>query len=102
MQKILRSIGLFTVLATRAITALDVILPMYSYPTNSEWSGVEAALANYPGVQFILIINPDNGPGQLTSEWSSAVSTLKTYSNALVVGYIDTVGTSRTVSEVEA
>ena len=101
MQNLLSTLVIFIVLATRALEATQIILPLYSYPTNSEWPGVEAALANYPGVEFILIINPSNGPGTLTSEWEVAISTLKGYSNALVVGYVDTVQTSRSIGDVE-
>jgi Spherulation-specific family 4 len=96
------SFVIFTVLATRVLEATQVLLPLYSDPSSSEWSSVESTLANYPNVDFILIINPDNGPGSsLSSDWANAVSALKSYSNALVVGYVDTGDTSRSTSEVE-
>jgi hypothetical protein len=102
MRFFFNSLVIFTVLAARVLNATQILLPLYSDPSSSEWSDVESTLADYPNVDFILIINPDNGPGSsLSSDWANAVSTLKSYSNALIVGYVDTGDTSRSTSDVE-
>jgi hypothetical protein len=81
----------------------NAILPLYSYPTDPEWATVESSVVQYPNIDFILIINPDSGPGPATPEQAfvTGVTKLKSYDNVKVIGYINTMKATRDQADVE-
>ena len=91
-------------LATQVLAVTKIILPLYTNPTNVEWSNLESSLAQYPGLTFIIIINPASGPGTTppNSQWVNGVSALKSHGNAIVIGYVHTSYDARATSAVEA
>lgn len=72
----------------------NVLLPLYVYPSPGAWETVFTAIKNNPSLTFQVVINPNSGPGSLTpgydNNWISAVSTLNSYRNAQVLGYVHT------------
>lgn len=103
-MKLCLSLFLSSVLVT-PILAAQVVLPLYSAPGSSEWSGLESALGTYPDLEFIVIINPSNGPGSSLasdgSDWQSALATLNSYNNVMVLGYVYTNFTERAINDVK-
>ena len=91
-------------MASLAQAATQVILPLYAYPTDSEWTIVESSLAEYPAIDFLIIINPSNGPetSSPNSDWQTGITKLKSYGNCQIIGYIPTQDTGRAISEVES
>lgn len=84
---------LLSLLALSATAAPGVLIPLYSYPEGSaatDWNTVKNAATANPSIPFVVIINPDNGPG------SSVDTTYRSYVNSLVaagckcLGYIST------------
>ena len=107
----MNTLSIFTILsfflalmASLAQAATQVIVPLYAYATDPEWSTVESSLAQYPGIDFIIIINPSNGPesSSLNSDWSTAIAKLKSYANCQVIGYSLTNFGERAISDVES
>src|ERR1700694_2662492 len=85
-------------------TETKIILPLYSWAGDPEWTTVSSSVAEYPGIQFLIIINPSSGPGSSNpdSEWTTAVEHLKNNSNVEVIGYIHTSYGQRDTSELES
>src|SRR5580704_12978209 len=90
-------------MAAFAQAATQIIVPLYAYPTDQEWSIVQSSLAEYPNIDFLLIINPSNGPetSNPNSDWTSGIAKLRAHSNVHILGYIDTQFSGRDVSDVE-
>lgn len=84
---------------------VGVIVPLYTYPTDSSWSAVASAKESYPSVPIIAIINPDSGPGSSQdSNYVSGISNLES-AGVTVIGYVATgYGTSSysSVSNMES
>jgi hypothetical protein len=103
--------SLFTILsfsialmASLAQAATQVIVPLYAYPTDQEWTIMESTLAQYSNVEFLVIINPSNGPesSSLNSDWQTGIGKLKSYSNCQIIGYVLTNDGGRATSDVES
>jgi hypothetical protein len=71
---------------------MHVALPLYIYPSTGAWQPLFDALRDNSGVTFDVIVNPNNGPGGSVpdSNYISGISTINTYSNARVLGYVHT------------
>ncbi|KAL3456235.1 Spherulation-specific family 4 [Aspergillus heterothallicus] len=86
-------------------SATGVILPLYTWPSDSTWEPVYNALAAYPNVDFYVIVNPNSGPGDSSppaSDYITGVETLNSYPNAHTLGYVRTNWADRDISEVKA
>ncbi|KAJ7627070.1 Spherulation-specific family 4 [Roridomyces roridus] len=86
--------ALFALLAVVPVYATTgVIVPLYQFPvTSANWAPLETALSTFPSLQFYVIINPNSGPGDADSQpdpaYQTNIQTLRTHSNALLVGYV--------------
>ncbi|KAJ7627062.1 Spherulation-specific family 4, partial [Roridomyces roridus] len=85
--------ALLVVVPVHATTG--VIVPLYQFPsTSANWAPLETAMSTFPSMQFYIIINPDSGPGDAGSQpdpaYQTNIQTLRTHSNALLVGYVAT------------
>jgi hypothetical protein len=93
----------FFFLVTQLLSATKIIVPLYSYPTEPEWATLEASVTQYPNLNFLVVINPDSGPGGSTPEqdFVTGVTMLKSYPNVQVVGYVLTSYNQRDINDVE-
>ena len=67
-----------------------IVVPLYTYPTDSSWSSLISVKDSYPSVPIIAIINPDNGPGSSKdSNYVSGIAKLQA-SGIVVLGYVYT------------
>ncbi|OOQ85259.1 hypothetical protein PEBR_26942 [Penicillium brasilianum] len=77
-----------------AVSSTAIILPLYVWPINdSTWSPVYDAISSHPDIEFQVIVNPDSGPGDTTypdANLITGISTLNSYDNVHVIGYIRT------------
>lgn len=97
-------------LEQRSVVMADaaIIVPAYLYPSSSTspaaWSPLYTAVQNNPNVYFHIIINPNSGPGSSSpdSDYSLAVTTLKKYSNVILVGYVPTAYATRSTDAIYA
>jgi len=70
--------------------ATGIIVPLYSYPSDSSWQQlIQTKLAN-PGVPIAAVVNPDNGPGSAQDpNYVQGINELRA-AGILVLGYIPT------------
>ncbi|KAK3308348.1 Spherulation-specific family 4-domain-containing protein [Chaetomium strumarium] len=81
-----------------AVTATDLLLPLYQYPANNggAWSPIEQALSANPSLTAKIIINPQNGPGSSPGQglddpqYVAGAKALAAHPNAQLLGYIHT------------
>ncbi|KAM3424845.1 hypothetical protein BST61_g6823 [Cercospora zeina] len=81
-----------------------VLLPLYEYPEESAWDPLYSAIESSSGLDFLVIINPDSGPGGMNTapgaEFSPGIEKLNNYSNVQTVGYVHTGYGTRPVMEI--
>ncbi|KAL4728974.1 hypothetical protein ACLX1H_003380 [Fusarium chlamydosporum] len=68
-----------------------LVVPLYIYPTPGAWEPLFQAARKSPGVSFIVIINPFNGPGSESlpdQNYQIALSQLSTFTNVRLIGYV--------------
>ncbi|KAH8658364.1 Spherulation-specific family 4 [Xylariales sp. PMI_506] len=98
--------GATTTNTATSTSAATIVVPAYVYPdTNSTWSPLYEAFALRPDVSFIVIVNPDSGPGSTTTpdeNYSSAIEQLNGYANVQTVGYVHTSYATRSIDDVLA
>jgi hypothetical protein len=71
-------------------TPTGLIVPLYSYPTDSTWSTLIQTKQSNPNVPIIAIINPDSGPGRSSDpNYASGIASLQK-AGIIVVGYVPT------------
>ncbi|QSZ30125.1 hypothetical protein DSL72_004645 [Monilinia vaccinii-corymbosi] len=88
-------------------TKAMVLVPLYIYPSPGAWERLlqrqvrKWRISTYPELEFIIVVNPHNGPGQsLDSNYKREIRKLNSYSNVSVVGYVSTAYASRQYSRV--
>ncbi|KAG6861049.1 hypothetical protein C0995_004550 [Termitomyces sp. Mi166 len=88
------------------------IFPLYIYPGDgcTEWAPLLSTVPAYPDLQFIVVVNPNSGPGPAGSQpdanYQNCVTQLRNVSaandNVKMIGYVLTGYGNRTSSEVFA
>ena len=70
--------------------AMAVAVPLYIWPTLNAWQPLYNAISASPNTTFNIIINPNSGPsdGASQPEIVSAVTSLRSYSNVQLFGYV--------------
>lgn len=59
------------------------------------------SISTYPETEFIIVVNPHNGPGKaLDSNYTREIRRLNSYPNVVLIGYISTAYASRQYSAV--
>ena len=95
-------------LCLQPVFSLVIMVPLYVYPDGkglSAWKSLTTIIRNHPQVQYLVIINPDSGPGSgdyPDSNYIDGVSKLNTFDNVNLVGYVDTWYTSVPLDTVYA
>ncbi|OQO00890.1 hypothetical protein B0A48_13577 [Cryoendolithus antarcticus] len=81
-----------------------VIVPLYIYPLNAgTWEPLHKAIADHPDLQFIVVINPNSGPGKPPApdeSYAQELPKLNARPNVTTVGYVRTKYCKRTIDEV--
>lgn len=81
--------------------AVAILVPAYIYPSSwsspPAWQPLYDAAQAYPKVTFHVVVNPNSGPGGASpdSEYQTAITTLKKFSNVVLLGYVHTSWTKR-------
>ncbi|KAK3938630.1 putative cell surface spherulin 4-like protein [Diplogelasinospora grovesii] len=68
-----------------------VLLPLYIYPTSASWEPLFQAAQYHPSLDFVVIVNPANGPGDTPlpdNNYTAVLQTLSSISNVKILGYI--------------
>jgi Spherulation-specific family 4 len=78
-----------------------IYLPLYSYPTSSQWLQAAVIKQLFPEVPFLACVNPSNGPGiHFDEKFATGIDSL-TKAGILVGGYVATHYGLKPQSEVE-
>ena len=73
-----------------AHSAVGLLVPLYTYPTDGTWSALVTAEDAHPTVDIVAVINPNSGPGTSKStDYATGITTLET-AGIVVVGYVPT------------
>ncbi|ETS77282.1 hypothetical protein PFICI_11156 [Pestalotiopsis fici W106-1] len=69
-----------------------VVMPLYYYPlTNTTWQPLYDAIAAHPDTNFLVVVNPNSGPGDLPlpgHDYVREVPRLNAFANVRTVGYV--------------
>ncbi|KAH8647893.1 cell surface protein [Xylariales sp. PMI_506] len=69
-----------------------VVMPLYIYPlTETTWKPLYDAIANNPEVNFLVVVNPNSGPGGAPlpgRDYEREVPRLNAFANVRTVGYV--------------
>ncbi|KAF4946022.1 hypothetical protein FGADI_11526 [Fusarium gaditjirri] len=68
-----------------------LIIPLYIYPAPGAWEPLLRAARDNPGVSFLVIINPNNGPGAgplPDANYRNVLRQLGTLGNVHLLGYV--------------
>ncbi|KAI8942630.1 hypothetical protein NX059_000684 [Plenodomus lindquistii] len=81
-----------------------ILLPLYIYPDPGAWNPLYAALEKYPTLHFVIVINPNSGPGEApwwpNTDYVREILRLKAYRNVTLVGYVRATYCNRRISDV--
>jgi hypothetical protein len=97
--------GIATILFGDAAYGTAILVPLYTYPTDPMWTTLSASLTKYTQANFLIIINPDSGPGQHTlnnTDYVKGITKLKNHSNAEIIGYVHTSYGNRSISDTQS
>ncbi|KAF2645200.1 hypothetical protein P280DRAFT_545224 [Massarina eburnea CBS 473.64] len=83
-----------------------VLLPLYIYPSPGNWDPLFKSIEAYPALEFVVIINPNSGPGSEpwwpNTDYVREVRKLNAYPNVQTVGYVATTYCKRSIEDVFA
>ncbi|KAK4981133.1 hypothetical protein LTR28_004546 [Elasticomyces elasticus] len=68
-----------------------ILIPLYVYPSLGAWDVLYERITTYPDRQFILVINPHNGPGATNrpdENYTRELCKLNVYPNVRIIGYV--------------
>ncbi|KAF2660964.1 hypothetical protein K491DRAFT_588109 [Lophiostoma macrostomum CBS 122681] len=81
-----------------------ILLPLYIYPHPGAWDPLHAAVVAHPSIDFIVIVNPNSGPGAPpwwpNTDYTREIPKLKACKNVQTVGYVRTNYCMRAIEEV--
>ncbi|KAG6837578.1 hypothetical protein H0H93_006992 [Arthromyces matolae] len=99
-------------LAAAETLSSAVILPLYIYPDDNctSWTQLFSAIPSNPSLEFLIIVNPNSGPGssgsQPDSNYQNCVTQLRTLGtsngNVKLIGYVRTGYGTRDLSDITA
>jgi hypothetical protein len=80
---------------------IGIVIPLYVSP-GAEWSSIIQAKQANSSVPFLVIINPNSGPGSAKdSSYATGIQQLQA-AGIIVLGYVDTAYAADSISSVEA
>jgi len=68
-----------------------IIVPLYIYPVEQAWEPLAAAAKRHANINFLVIINPNNGPGAEPlpdGSYTASLHHLQRISNIQLLGYV--------------
>lgn len=81
-----------------------VLVPLYIYPSATSWDPLFTAARSHVGVEFVVIVNPNNGPGRSprpNEDYMSALQELSSLPNVKVLGYVHCSYGKRAITKLE-
>ncbi|KAI5475148.1 spherulin 4-like cell surface protein [Pseudohyphozyma bogoriensis] len=80
-----------------------ILFPLYFYPSGDCYANLTSIYTSHPTLPFVIIINPDSGPGTSTSDGQPACipSLRSAMPKAKLIGYVKTGYGDRASSDVQ-
>ncbi|KAF2709035.1 hypothetical protein K504DRAFT_433822 [Pleomassaria siparia CBS 279.74] len=82
----------------------SVLLPLYIYPDHGAWDVLHTTIVENPTLDFIIIVNPNSGPGAPpwwpNADYVREIPKLSAQPNVQTLGYVATTYCKRPISEV--
>ncbi|KAL5117887.1 hypothetical protein ACEQ8H_004205 [Pleosporales sp. CAS-2024a] len=72
---------------------ISVLIPFYVEPIDDAWDRLGDAIVKHHDVQFTVVVNPNDGPGNSTwpaAAFIAAVQGISIYPNVQLLGYVNT------------
>lgn len=82
-----------------------VLLPLYIYPAPAAWAPLYDAAGAHPELDFYVVVNPSNGPGDGAlpdANYVDALVRLTALRNVRVIGYVHCSYGARPAEEIVA
>ncbi|KAF1965294.1 hypothetical protein BU23DRAFT_628662 [Bimuria novae-zelandiae CBS 107.79] len=83
-----------------------ILLPLYIYPERGAWDPLFEAVVPNPTLDFVIIVNPNSGPGSEpwwpNAEYVREIPRLNAHQNVRTVGYVSTAYCKRPIEKVLA
>ncbi|KAM7212636.1 Spherulation-specific family 4, partial [Rhypophila decipiens] len=82
-----------------------ILIPLYIYPSENgkRWAPLFEAVNKYQDMSFVVIVNPNSGPGRGPTpdvNYISVLEALTTFDNVTILGYVPVCWANRDISEV--
>lgn len=87
------------------VAPMAIILPLYIYPSSGAWNTLTTSIKANPNLQFMVVVNPNSGPGSTKypdSNYIANIATLNAASNVKTLGYVHTEYAGRAAASVQA
>ncbi|KAK4218509.1 cell surface protein [Rhypophila decipiens] len=83
-----------------------VVMPLYIYPLpgKDSWQPLYDAIAAHPQVDFLIVVNPNSGPGEEplpSTDYMREVPKLNAFPNVTTVGYIAITWARKSLDDVK-
>ncbi|KAK4191037.1 putative cell surface spherulin 4-like protein [Podospora australis] len=68
-----------------------ILVPLYIYPSPNAWTPLLSAARQHPTLEFLVVVNPANGPGSGSapdSNYTEVLQELRSLPNIKLVGYV--------------
>ncbi|KAK3987295.1 Spherulation-specific family 4-domain-containing protein [Cladorrhinum sp. PSN332] len=76
---------------TRPATHPFILVPLYIYPASGSWSPLFRSVSQHPDQDFLVVVNPNNGPGPgdlPDANYTSVLESLSSFPNVKLLGYV--------------
>ena len=79
-----------------------IFLPLYLYPFNSSWDSVTKSIAQYPDLNFQIVVAPNLANVIPDVNYITHLQILNNYTNVQTLGYVPTNWATRNITTVQA
>lgn len=84
---------------------MAIILPLYIYPSSGAWNTLTTSIQANPSLEFMVVVNPSNGPGTTKypdSNYIANIAKLNAAPNVKTLGYVHTQWAGRAATAVQS
>lgn len=77
--------------ATKTTARPFILVPLYIYPSRDAWAPLLSAARQHPTLEFVVVVNPANGPGSGSapdSNYIQVLQDLRSLPNIKLIGYV--------------
>jgi hypothetical protein len=83
------------------VNPTSIFLPLYLYPYNSSWDGISKSIAQYPDINFQIVVAPNLINVVPDVNYVTHLQVLNNYTNVQTLGYVSTSWATRNITAVQ-